>query len=67
MVVEKLLDSDQVAEWLNIPRSTLDYWAYRGEGPKFVKVGAKRRYRPAAIEAFIASQEATRATVNQKA
>jgi excisionase family DNA binding protein len=54
---ERLLDSTEVAEWLNIPRSTLDYWAQRGEGPKFTKIGSKRRYAVEDVKSYIASGE----------
>ena len=53
---EPLLSSAQVSELLQMPISTLDRWAYRGEGPAFAKLGKHRRYRRCDIEAFIESR-----------
>lgn len=57
---EQLMTSDQVAELLQIPKRSLDQWAYLGTGPRFVRVGRHRRYRPSAIDAWL--QERTVAT-----
>jgi hypothetical protein len=54
-----LLDSETLAgpDWLNLPSvRTLDQWAYRGVGPRFVKVGRYRRYRPEDVEVWIDQQ-----------
>lgn len=57
-----LLTSAQVAgpEWLALPSAkTLDAWAYRGIGPKYVKVGKHRRYRPEDVQAWIGERTVT--------
>ena len=51
-----LLDSQQLAGELRIPRRTLDQWAYRKTGPAFIRVGRHRRYRRADVEAWLDSQ-----------
>jgi len=40
---QELLTQDQVAEILQVHPGTLENWRMRGEGPRFVKLGAKRR------------------------
>ena len=39
----ELLTQEQVAEILQIHPGTLENWRTRGEGPRFVKLGNKRR------------------------
>jgi excisionase family DNA binding protein len=51
--LEPLLDSEELAELLSVPRRTLDTWAYRGEGPVYVRVGRHRRYDPADVRAWL--------------
>ncbi|MGI9051049.1 MAG: helix-turn-helix transcriptional regulator [Ilumatobacteraceae bacterium] len=54
-----LIDSATLAgpDWLNLPSArTLDQWAYQGLGPRFVKVGRHRRYRPADVLAWLEAQ-----------
>ena len=36
-MLERLLTSDEVAELLQIPRRTLDQYAYLGTGPTFLR------------------------------
>jgi excisionase family DNA binding protein len=50
-----LIDSEELAEYLNLPVSTLDQWASRGGGPIFHKVGRHRRYSPVDIRTWLAS------------
>ncbi len=53
-----LLKSRDVVEWLGLPSTrVLDSWSYRGTGPPFVRVGRHRRYRPEAVETWLAAQE----------
>jgi predicted DNA-binding transcriptional regulator AlpA len=50
---DRLMSSDDLAAFLQVPRRTLDAWAYRGTGPKFVKVGRFRRYRAVDVERWL--------------
>jgi hypothetical protein len=50
-----LLDEPQVAQILNISRELLRKWRQRGVGLQFVKLGKAVRYRPEALQAFLAS------------
>lgn len=49
----------EVAEYLGVPVSTLAYWAsYRpDDGPPFIKVGRRVRYRWADVDAWLTAQE----------
>jgi hypothetical protein len=49
-----LLDVEAVARILNCSISILNKWRLLGKGPRFVRVGALVRYRPADVQAFIA-------------
>lgn len=42
---------------LQLPVSTLYNWRASGTGPQSIKVGKYIRYRPAAVEAYLASLE----------
>ncbi|MFZ1490225.1 MAG: helix-turn-helix domain-containing protein [Ilumatobacteraceae bacterium] len=56
--IRPLLTSRQVAELVQVPPRTLDAWAYRGIGPKHLRIGKHRRYQPADVEAWIAENAA---------
>jgi excisionase family DNA binding protein len=46
------MDSRQAAVYLGISANTLNCWRSRREGPPFVKVGGKVRYRLADVDAW---------------
>jgi predicted DNA-binding transcriptional regulator AlpA len=49
-----LLDENEAAASLSVAVQTLRNWRWKGEGPRFVKVGARLvRYRRADLAAFI--------------
>jgi hypothetical protein len=50
------MNEKQVAEILDKPARTLRQWRYRGEGPRYIKVGLSVRYRPHDIEKWIEAQ-----------
>jgi excisionase family DNA binding protein len=54
--VGRLLTGDQVAEVLQVPRSTLYAWAYKGYGPPFVRIGKHVRYPEEQLEAWVRDQ-----------
>jgi excisionase family DNA binding protein len=53
---EVLLRPEEVAEFLNKPRGTLNQWAHRGVGPRFIKVGGSRRYPRSELLAWLNAQ-----------
>ena len=49
-----LLDEREVATALSVALNTLRNWRWKGEGPRFVKLGKRAvRYRRADVDAFI--------------
>ena len=51
---DELLDQHEVAAILRVAIPTLQDWRWKGEGPRFVKLGKRVvRYRRADIEAFV--------------
>jgi hypothetical protein len=60
-----LINTDELATFLDVPLATLDTWASRGGGPPFHKVGVYRRYAGADVKAWLA--ENLRATSKKPA
>ena len=51
-----MLDQNEVAEMLKVSPKTLEYWRYKGGGPKYIKVGKKlARYLMDDVNEFIMS------------
>jgi excisionase family DNA binding protein len=48
-----LATTEEVAEYLGMPRRTLDQWRHVGKGPRFSKVGKHVRYRWADVEKWL--------------
>lgn len=40
----RLLTTEEVSEFLSVPRSTLADWRYKGRGPRYFRVGNGVRY-----------------------
>jgi excisionase family DNA binding protein len=53
---DAMLNSDELAEYLRVPVTTLDQWASRGGGPPYHRVGKYRRYAPADVRSWLAEQ-----------
>jgi excisionase family DNA binding protein len=60
--IDRLLTVDEVADLLRCSKSSLDKWRLIGRGPRFVRVGARVRYRPADVASYVAEQ--TRASTS---
>jgi len=54
---DPLLDNNQAAYYLNLPPKTLNNWRSRGEGPRYIKIGARVFYKQSALDEFIAECE----------
>lgn len=55
--MQPLLSAADAAAILGVKRHTLDVWAcHRTRGPAFVKVGRRRMYTRAALEAYLAER-----------
>lgn len=49
-----LLDENEAAAFLSVAVQTLRNWRWKGEGPRYVKIGARLvRYRCADLTAFV--------------
>jgi predicted DNA-binding transcriptional regulator AlpA len=55
--MERLLTSQQLADLLQVTTRTLDAWAYRGVGPRPIRIGKHRRYSPADVAAWLQAQK----------
>lgn len=56
----ELLKADEAARWLGVHPVTLAAWRSRGEGPKWIKIGARNvRYRSNDIEKWLRANEQT--------
>jgi excisionase family DNA binding protein len=44
---------EELADYLQVPVATTDYWASNGGGPGFHKVGKYRRYFPADVKEWL--------------
>lgn len=51
--------TDQVAEYLHTPATTIRWWRYIGQGPKSFKLGARKvAYLRSDVEAWLQQQYA---------
>jgi excisionase family DNA binding protein len=56
-VAPAVLTREQAADYLAVPRGTLDIWRSRGKGPKYVRLGRSVRYRVSTLDAFLVENE----------
>ncbi|MFH7324791.1 helix-turn-helix transcriptional regulator [Aeromicrobium sp. JJY06] len=56
--MDELLTTEEVAEIARTSPSTVHFWHTRGTGPRSAKIGRRRLYRRADVEAWL---EAARA------
>ena len=52
----RLLETVHAADELGLSPRTLEGWRRRGEGPPYLKIGRRVKYRPEDIEAFKATR-----------
>ena len=57
--MERLIDTNEVAELLGLHSVTLAEWRTQGRGPQWVKLGRKVRYRPKDVEAWLDKNQRT--------
>jgi excisionase family DNA binding protein len=53
---DRLLSTEEVAERLGVPISTLHYWSYKGEELVGARIGRRLRYRESQVSAYIAAK-----------
>jgi excisionase family DNA binding protein len=56
----RLMTPEELAEYLGVTLHCVYAWSSRGGGPKVLRVGARLRYRPAEVEAWLDSVTDTR-------
>lgn len=54
---QQLATRDEVAAFLRIAPRTLEQWAYRGQGPRYTRVGRTPRYEWADVRTWLAEQQ----------
>lgn len=52
----RLLSPEELAEYLNVPTSTLRGWRGRGVDPPSIKLGQHVRYRQADVDTWLDEQ-----------
>ncbi len=50
---EPLADPSQVAAYVGRPEKTLEYWRYKGTGPRFIRIDGGVRYRWSDVDAWL--------------
>lgn len=58
-MAEKIMTLAQVAEYLQVPKSTLYMWRHKGVGPRGSRVGRHVRYRQRDVETWLDQQAKT--------
>lgn len=53
---ERLMTTDEVAEYFRTVPATVRYWRYLGKGPRSFKAGRRVLYRPSDVEAWEVSE-----------
>lgn len=56
MTAMELMTTEEFAEYVRTPAATIRYWHHRGEGPVSYKVGRRRMYKKADIDAWFEQQ-----------
>lgn len=54
---ERLWSLQETAAYLGVPVQTMYQWASRGIGPRSLRVGRHRRYRPAEVHRWVGERE----------
>ncbi len=54
--MDRLMTTDEVAQYLRVPVSTVHRWRSLGEAPKAARVGKHLRWRRADIDAWLEAQ-----------
>lgn len=58
VAADRLWTVDDVSAFLRVPTATIYQWRHHREGPPAFKVGRHLRYDPAAVRAWLSTQEA---------
>jgi excisionase family DNA binding protein len=58
MTDDRLLTTEQLSDYLQIPVATIRRWRHRLEGPAGIRVGRHVRYRETAVQEWLDRQAA---------
>jgi excisionase family DNA binding protein len=53
----RLLSTQEVADFLGVPRETLLAWRRRGRGPKAIRLGRHLKWPPDELDHFLREQQ----------
>jgi excisionase family DNA binding protein len=56
-LTDPLMTTQEVADFLGIPKTTLETWRVRGGGPVALRVGRHRRYRREDVDRWLNERE----------
>ena len=56
---DRLLSSQELADYLGVPISTVYVWRAHGTGPDAIRVGRYTRYRMSAVDEWLDARAAT--------
>jgi excisionase family DNA binding protein len=54
---DRLLSSQELADYLRVPLNTVYVWQARGTGPDAIRVGRYTRYRMTAVRTWLDTRE----------
>lgn len=54
--MERLMTTEEVADYLRIPKATLYNLNYKRSGPRYIRVGRHNRYRESEVLRWTAEQ-----------
>lgn len=58
-MLERLMSTSEVAEYLNVPIGTIYQWRSSGVGPTGMRVGRHVRYRRAEVDKWLEARKST--------
>jgi excisionase family DNA binding protein len=58
----RLLSIEDLADLLQVPKTTIYEWRYRGEGPRSIRVGKYVRFHPDDVAIWVEAQRASSLT-----
>jgi excisionase family DNA binding protein len=53
---DALWSTEDTAQFLGVPTSTVRYWTWIGTGPKSMKIGRYRRFKPSDVKKWAESR-----------
>jgi excisionase family DNA binding protein len=54
-MTDSLITTTELADFIKVPKRTLEHWRIVGDGPRFIRVGRQVRYAWSAVTAWLES------------